>query len=140
MRNVFTLKTPEDAQALRAAIEKSRGNVTIIGGGAIGLELAEACLLQKVKSLRVIEALDQLLPPFDPEFALAARAELEAHGASVCLAEMVREFTGGDAVEHVVTDRGCYEADIVILSIGVVPNTSFSDGDRQASKRRDPNG
>lgn len=126
--NIFTLKTLEDAKRLRAAIEKTPGNVVIVGGGAIGLEIAEACLLQKVKSVRVIEAMDQLLPPFDPEFADAAKAELETNGASVCLSEMVQGVTGGETVQSVVTDRGSYPADIVVLSIGVVPNTQFLQG------------
>lgn len=126
--NIFTLKTLEDAERLRKALEQTRGNVVIVGGGAIGLELAEACLLQKVKSVRVVEALDQLLPPFDPEFALAAKAELEAHGASVCLNETVQGFTGGAAVEAVTTGGGSYPADVVVLSAGVVPNTQFLEG------------
>ena len=126
--NIFTLKTLEDAKRLRSAIERNPGHIVIVGGGAIGLEIAEACLLQKVKSVRVIEALNQLLPPFDPEFAQAAKAELEANGADVCLNEIVQGFTGGEAVESVVTDRGSYPADIVVLSIGVVPNTRFLQG------------
>lgn len=126
--NIFTLKTLEDAERLRKAIERNPGHVVIVGGGAIGLELAEACLLQKTKSVRVIEALDQLLPPFDPEFALAAKMELELHGASVCMSETVQSFIGEEAVAGVVTDKGSYLADIVILSAGVVPNTQFLDG------------
>lgn len=127
-RNIFTLKTPQDAVALRAAIEKNPGSVVIVGGGAIGLELAEACLLQKVQSLRIIEALDQLLPPFDAEFALAAKQELEWHGVNVHLGETVRAFSGEGDVRKVVTDKGSYDADVVILSIGVVPNTQFLSG------------
>ena len=126
--NIFVLKTLEDAQRIRTALEQTRGNVVIVGGGAIGLELAEACLLQKVKSVRVIEALDQLLPPFDAEFALAAKSELEAHGASVCLNETVLGFTGGDTVQGVTTNSGSYPADVVVLSVGVVPNTQFLEG------------
>ena len=126
--NIFTLKTLEDAERLRIALEKTGGNVVIVGGGAIGLELAEACLLQQVKSVRIIEALGQLLPPFDEEFARSAKAELEAHGASVCLNETVQSFTGGDAVDGVTTGSGSYPADVVVLSAGVVPNTQFLDG------------
>jgi NADPH-dependent 2,4-dienoyl-CoA reductase/sulfur reductase-like enzyme len=127
-RNIFTLKTPKDAENLRKAIEHKRGKVVIIGGGAIGLELAEACLLQKVKCLRIIEATGQLLPGFDEEFARAAKGELEKHGVEVHLSERVSAFSGGEHVEGVVTDRGPYSADVVIVSIGVVPNTAFAAG------------
>ncbi len=126
--NIFQLRTPQDAQALRAAIERTRGNVVVVGGGAIGLEIAEACLLQKVKSLRVIEAANQLLPGFDEEFALAALDELAKHGAHVHLGERVAGFSGGGAVGGVRTDKGEYDADVVIVSVGVVPNTSFAEG------------
>ena len=125
---IFTLKTPQDAERIREAIEKRRCNVAIIGGGAIGLELAEACLLQRVKSLRVIEAANQLLPGYDEEFARAAKAELEQHGVQVHLGERVSSFCGEECVSGVVTDRGTYDADVVIVSIGVVPNTAFAVG------------
>ena len=127
-QNIFTLKTPHDAERIRAAIERKHRNVVIIGGGAIGLELAEACLLQEVKSLCVIEATGQLLPGFDEEFSRAAKDELEKHGASVHLLERVTAFSGGHAVSCVVTDKASYDADVVIVSIGVAPNTEFAEG------------
>lgn len=123
---IFSLKTLQDAELLRAAIERGRSNVVIVGGGAIGLEIAEACLLQKVKSLRIIEAADQLLPGFDEEFASAAREELIKHGAQIHLGECVSAFSGGERVERVITVTGEYEADVAIVSIGVVPNTAFA--------------
>ena len=129
--NIFTLKTPRDAERIRTAIEHKRANVVIIGGGAIGLELAEACLLREVKSLRVIESAGQLLPGFDEEFARAAKDELEKRSASVHLQERVTAFSGGDAVSCVTTDKGSYDADIVIVSIGAVPDTEFAEGLRK---------
>ncbi len=126
--NIFSLKTPRDAEQIRAAIEHKRSNVVIVGGGAIGLELAEAFLLQKVKSLTVIEAAGQLLPGFDEEFALAARDELEKHGVQVRTSERVTGFSGGASVERVETERGRYDADVVVVSVGVAPNTSFAKG------------
>ena len=126
--NIFTLKTPRDAERIKNAIEHRHNNVVIIGGGAIGLELAEACLLQKVKSLRIIEAAGQLLPGYDEEYALAAKGELEKHGVQVHLNERVSAFSGGDCVEAVVTDRAEYDADVVIVSVGIVPNTEFATG------------
>ncbi len=128
---IFTLKTPQDAERIREAIEHQRCNVAIIGGGAIGLELAEACLLQRVKSLCIIETACQLLPGYDEEFARAAQEELEQHGARVHLNERVSAFCGEDCVASVATDRAEYEADVVIVSIGVVPNTEFATGLRK---------
>ena len=133
--NIFTLKTPQDAVDIRRAMEHRRAEVVIIGGGAIGMELAEACLMQRVKSLRVIEAAGQLLPGFDEEFARAAKDELESHGAIVHLQERVTAFSGGDVVSCVVTDKGSYDADVVIVSIGIVPDTAFAE-----DLRKLPNG
>lgn len=127
-RNIITLKTPQDAEHIKKAIAHRHNNVVLIGGGAIGLELAEACLLQKVKSLRIIEAAGQLLPGFEEDFARAAQDELAKHGVHVQLNERVTAFSGGDAVQRVATDRAEYDADVVIESIGVVPCTEFASG------------
>lgn len=125
-KNIFCLKTLQDADAIKKAIEASRGNVVIVGGGYIGLEIAEACVLQKVKSVRIVEALDQVLNVFDPEFGEAVQEELEKNGVEVCLSERVQSFEGQDGVvNRIVTDKGSYPADVVILSIGVSPNTRF---------------
>lgn len=126
--HIFTLKTPRDAERIRDAIERKHAHVVIIGGGAIGLELAEACLLQRVRSLRIIESAGQLLPGFDAEFSGAALDELEKHGVSIHLNERVSAFSGEDRVSQVITDKGCYEADVVIESIGVIPNTEIAEG------------
>lgn len=128
LANIFTLKTPQDAAQIRAAIKRTHGNVVIIGGGAIGLELAEACILQKVRNLRILEATGQLLPGFDEEFASAALGELANHNVCVNLGERVAWFSGEDTVERITTDHGEYEADVVIVSVGVTPNTSFAEG------------
>ena len=128
LKNIFTLKTPQDAQGIRDAIEHRHANVVIVGGGAIGLELAEACLMQKVKSLRIIEAADQLLPGFDKEFALAAAEELAKRNVEIHLNERVTAFSGGLYLQCVSTERISYDADVAIVSAGVVPNTGFAGG------------
>ena len=126
--NIFCLKTLQDAEAIKTAIQKSKGNVVIVGGGYIGLEIAEACVLQKVKSVRIVEALDQVLNVFDEEFGQAVKDELEKNDVAVCTGERVQSFEGIDGtVTEIVTDKGRYPADIVILSIGVSPNTKFID-------------
>lgn len=127
LKNIFCLKTLQDAENLKEALLEKRGNVVIIGGGYIGLELAEACLLRKVRSVRIIEAADRLLSVFDEEFGKAAKEELEKHGVSVHTGEYVKSFEGQDGeVRLVHTDKGSYPADAVIMSVGVSPNTGFA--------------
>ena len=72
---VYTLKTLADGAALQAALalEENR-QVAIVGGGYIGLELAEACL-RLHKQIRLFEAQERLLSGFDPEFSEAAAEE-----------------------------------------------------------------
>ena len=128
-KNIFQLKTLQDAERIKQAIAETRGNVVIVGGGYIGLEIAEACVIQKARSVRVVEALPRVLNVFDPEFSMAVQNELEKHGVMVHTGEMVKSFSGEDGkVTGVVTDKGSYGADIVILSIGVSPNTGWLEG------------
>lgn len=122
---IFPLKTLEHAEVLKQALQKKPQNVVIVGGGYIGLELAEACLLQKIPNVRIIEAADRILNVFDSEFGQAVREELENQGVKVHTSEKVVSFKGTDYVERVVTDKGSYDADLVILSIGVQPSTRF---------------
>ncbi len=126
MEGIFTLKTIANAEAIRAALEKKPRSVVIVGGGYIGLELAEACILQKVPEIHLVEALERVFAVMDPEFSEAVRQELERHGVKVHLNEKVQSFEGENGRVHtVVTDKASYSADLVILSIGVRPNTAF---------------
>lgn len=128
LNNIFVLKTIQDAVKIREAID-SHKQVAIIGGGYIGIELAEACVLRNVKSIRIIEAEDRILNTFDSEFGAAAKEELEKRGVFVHTGEFVKEFEGKDGkVNRIITSRGSYDTDIVILSIGITPNTRFAEG------------
>ena len=128
LAGIFPLKTLEQAAALKSALGPEK-DVVIVGGGYIGLELAEACLLRKVRSLTLVEAADPVLPTFDDEFGEAAVAELQKHGVRVCLSQRVKGFSGEDGhVAAVLTEGGEVKADVVILSIGIRPNTRFLEG------------
>lgn len=127
LEGVFTLKNLSDAAALKAALGEDK-RVVIVGGGYIGLELAEACILRNVKSLTVVEAAPKLLTTFDGEFGDAAAEELRKHGAEVKLGERVAGFRGKDGkVTAVETDGGVYDCDVAVLAVGVRPNTSYVD-------------
>lgn len=124
-KNIFPLKTLVHAEQLKQALANGPKSVVIVGGGYIGLELAEACILQKVPEIHIVEALDRLLNVFDPEYSDAVRTELEKHGVQIHTGERVMSFEGNGTVTAVTTDKGSYAADAVILSIGISPNTRF---------------
>lgn len=125
-KGIYVLKTLNNAEALKLAILNKPKSVAIIGGGYIGLELAEACIIQKIPEIHIFEAADRLLNVFDKEFGDAVYNELVKHNVDVHLGEGVKSFEGtDDKVSKIVTDKGEYSADLVILSIGITPNTNF---------------
>lgn len=123
--NIYVLKTPDDAEKIKQTILSGCRKVVIVGGGYIGLEVAEACIIRQIPEIHIIEAMDRLLNVFDPEFGDAVKDELTRQGVKVHVSEKVMSFEGEGKVQAVVTDKGRYEADAVILSIGVTPNTGF---------------
>ena len=134
---VHLLKTMEDGLALKeAAASPDVRDVVIVGGGAIGLETAEA-MVQLGKRVRVVELADRILPPFDPEITDLVVEELHRHEVKLHLAERLTEIAGAGRVERVRTDKGEYPADLVILSTGVRPATGFLAG---SGIRMAPNG
>lgn len=122
---VFTVKTLSDAHAIKTHLQMPGiNNVAIIGGGYIGLELAEACVLQQ-KKVSIFEAMPHLLTGFDEEFGRAVEEELNRHGVEVHTGERVAELLGNDRVQGLICSDQRYDADMVILAVGVRPNTSF---------------
>lgn len=128
LEGVMPLKTLEDGIKMREEVLKpSVQNVVIVGAGYIGIEVAEA-MVEMGKSVRVIEMSDRTLRSFDKEFSDMAEEELKKHGVALHLGEGVRRMIGEGRVSGVETDKGVYPADLVILAIGVKPNTEFLQG------------
>ncbi|UII55508.1 CoA-disulfide reductase [Cytobacillus spongiae] len=126
--NIHGLKTLEDGIHLKEIANQDEiQDVVIVGGGYIGIEVAEA-MLHLGKSVRIIELSERILRTFDQEVTDMAEEELIRHGASLNLGEKVEEFLGFENVEAVRTDKGTYKADLVLLSIGVKPATKFLEG------------
>ena len=122
---VHTLKTLEEGIFLREYAKSSEiKNVVIVGGGYIGVECAEA-FLHLGKHVRLIEAADRILTPFDPEMSEYAAKELRDKGVELHLAEKVKGFKGQVTVGQVEADNGIYCADLVIVAAGVRPETEF---------------
>lgn len=128
LKNIHVLKTLEDGITLKQIANRPEiKNVVIVGGGYIGIEVVEA-MVRLGKQVRVIELSERVLQSFDKEITDLAEEELVKHGVNLNLGEKVEGFTGNDRVEAVKTDRGTYDADLVLLSIGVKPATKFLNG------------
>lgn len=123
----FTLRTPEDAQALREAVRAGMKRAVILGGGAIGLELAQSLKAQGVRTV-VLDAAKQVLPGFDADFAEHVEFVLAENDIPVFTHEKVETIHGGNKVELVRTQRRKIRADAVIFAAGVRPNTDFLKG------------
>lgn len=123
--NIFAVKSIEDAVLLkeRAVAGKS---VCILGGGLIGLEMAEALKTRGLK-VTLIEMRDQLLPGLlDPEMAMLVEKHVRQNIDELRTSCRVTGFGGNGKVEKVFTDRGELPADLVVLAAGVKPNIKLA--------------
>ncbi|UWD34193.1 FAD-dependent oxidoreductase [Mesomycoplasma molare] len=128
LENILVSKIFAHAKEIKAKAEdKSVKNVVVIGAGYIGIELVEA-FHKYGKKVTLIDMQDRIIPNyFDEEFTKKMEFEMEHHGINMKLGEKVQKFEtqDGKTVSAVVTDKGTYEADLVILAIGFKPNTEL---------------
>ena len=126
LKNVFFMRTPEDAISLRNLI--TIGDIkraVVVGAGYIGLEIAENLAKSGVKPV-VLDMAPHVLPGFDEEFATYIEGKLADAGIPVVTGVRVTGLEGDDGkVRKVLTDRKAYKADLVVLSAGIRPNTAF---------------
>jgi len=128
LAGVFTLRTIPDSRAIRAWIQESQPrNAAVVGGGFIGLEMAENLARRGLK-VTIVEMFDQVMPPLDREMAEYVYVHLLDKHVSVRLADAVVRFNGSDGrVSSVETRSGArIQADMVILSVGVKPETKLA--------------
>jgi NADH oxidase (H2O2-forming) len=113
--------------SLKDELRKAK-NVVIIGGGFIGIELADE--LSNIKDLgaNLVEALDHLLMnSFDPEFGIMVEKKLEEKGVHLLLGEKVQEIKGEGKVSEVRLSSGkCIPSDMLLLGIGAFPSTGLA--------------
>ncbi|WFD10759.1 FAD-dependent oxidoreductase [Tepidibacter hydrothermalis] len=109
-------------------IEKAKNskNIVVVGAGYIGVELVEAFEMNK-KNVTLIDSQDRILSKYlDKEYTDTAENAFLDHGVKLALGETVNRFEGKDGrVSKVITSKGEYEADLVILCIGFKPNTKL---------------
>ena len=98
---VYVLRNIPDMDAIKAAVEGNARSAVVVGGGYIGIEIAEA-LQHRGLSVTLVEMIDQVMPPLDHEMARDLQYHIEAHGVAVHLgtaATAVREEDGQLIVE-----------------------------------------
>ena len=126
---VHFLQTVEDARRIRNENGSLEGkSAVIVGAGLIGLEVAES-LKARGMNITMIEMMDQAMGTmFDPEMVYHLHKELKQNGVVLKTSERVEEFKGDDTsgVQLVVTDKGEYPADLVLVAVGVTPNTELA--------------
>ncbi len=125
---IFTLRDLPDSEDIREWIESRNAHrAVIVGGGFIGLEMAEN-LVHRGMEVTIVEMADQLMPPLDPEMADFVRRRVASHTAHLQLGDGVAGFEqAGDGSLVVRTGRGgSFGADLVILAIGVRPESQLA--------------
>lgn len=129
LAGVHTLRTLDDCEAIRAELEASPRRVAVVGAGFIGAEVAATCRGLGLE-VSLIEALPVPLERGLGPVMGAVVADLHRdHGVDVRLGVGVVRIEGGDRVERVrLTDGTVLDVDLVVIGIGVGPNTGWLEG------------
>ena len=123
IERAMTLRTVEDTKRIFDSVSKAPSSAVVIGGGFIGVEVAENLVHRGIKT-SLIEASPQVLAPLDPEMALLVAKEMRKHGVDLRLGQSASKLTES-TVE--LSDGSSLPAEIVILAIGVRPDSSLAN-------------
>ncbi len=124
---LFTLRTVEDTFRIKEYVEKHKPRLAVIaGGGFIGLETAEN-LRELGMEVTVVQSQEQLMTPFDADMAAFIHAEARKHGVNLALGHRVEDVYEADGQMEVrLQNAAPLRADMVILAIGVSPDTALA--------------
>ena len=127
LNRLFTLRTVEDTFRIKEYIRRNHPrSVVLAGGGFIGLELAEN-LRELGMDVTIVQRPKQLMNPFDPDMAALIHSEMRRNGVKLALGHTVEGFeekNGG--VDVLLKDAAPLHADMVVLAIGVTPDTQLA--------------
>lgn len=128
LEHVYTFRGREDAEVVKERMSEAK-KVVVIGGGYIGVEVAEA-YTDNGQDVTLIDAVDRFLPTYlDEEFYPSLMEEAEKKGLKIQTNETVKEIKSQkDKIQAVVTDQGEYEVDTVVMAVGVLPDTAWLEG------------
>ena len=125
--NIYTLRDIPDTDSIKGFLdEKKPQNAVVVGGGFIGLEMAENLHAAGLK-VDIVEALDQVMAPLDYSMAAIVHNHIRSKGCGLHLKDGVKAFEPeGDKTVVVLQSGMRIPADMIILSIGVRPNNSLA--------------
>ena len=128
LMGVHVLRTMEDGIFLKElAADPGIKKAVIVGGGYVGVECADA-FSRLGKEVTIVTSGSGILKDFDEDMGALALEELLANGIQVRLKERLTACEGKGYVNRIRTDKGSYEADLVLLATGTKPNTEFLEG------------
>ncbi|MBC2722857.1 DsrE/DsrF/DrsH-like family protein [Desulfosporosinus sp.] len=134
---LFTLRNIPDTDRVKAYVDqKGTNSAIVIGGGYVGVEMAEN-LIERGLKVTLVEAAPHILAPFDSDMVVMAEKELAENGVDLILGDGVKAFKEvGSQIEVTLNSEKVVTSDLVILAIGVVPDTAFlkDSGIRLGSK------
>lgn len=125
---IFTVRTVEDADAVYAFMQQnSPKSAVIAGGGLIGLEMAEN-LTERGLDVAVVQRGDQVMLPLDYDMAMILHAHLRQKGVTLALDSSISGFEVKEGKIHtLLEEKPALVSDLVILSIGVAPDTHLAE-------------
>ena len=122
VERAMTLRTVEDVERITARVGEKPTSAVVIGGGFIGVEIAENLMHRGIKT-SLVEATPQVLAPLDPEMATLVSKEMALQGVELHLADGVSTI---DAQTVTLSSGAVLPAALVILAIGVRPDTALA--------------
>lgn len=124
---LFTLRTVEDTYAVADFIDREQPRrATVVGAGFIGLEMAEN-LRERGLEVTVVQRGEHVMPVFDADMASLLHNHLREHGVELLLKADVTGFEEtSDAISTILADGRVLESDLVMLSIGVAPESTLA--------------
>jgi NADPH-dependent 2,4-dienoyl-CoA reductase/sulfur reductase-like enzyme/rhodanese-related sulfurtransferase len=137
VEGVFTLRSPGHAEQIRAFAESRQPErAVVVGAGYIGLEMTEQLVARGV-AVTLVEAQGHAMPRMDPDMSARVDAELCRHGVDLRTGGTVSAIEGDGRVRSVTIDGEQMPAELVVLAVGVRPNTDLA---RQVGARIGPTG
>lgn len=125
-KGIFTLRNMADVDRIKSfMVDEKPASAVVIGGGYVGVEMAENLKHTGIDVL-LVEAADQVVGPLDPEMARIVEKRLMENGIKLALNDGVVEFSGEDKIEVVLKNGRKFSTDMVIMSVGVRPETKLA--------------